>query len=62
MQKRQAHYLKGQRAGDCDCGGEEMKVDQIGFWSEIKLEIMKREQIYFSDKNRRLRLRRSSLR
>lgn len=33
-----------------------MKLDQIGFWSEIKLEIMKREKIYFSDKNRRLRL------
>lgn len=31
-----------------------MKLDQTGFWSEIKLEIVKREQIYFSDKNRRL--------
>jgi len=34
-----------------------MKLDQIGFWSEIKLEIMKKKQTYYSaDRCRRVRL------
>jgi hypothetical protein len=29
-------------AGDWKCEEEDMKLDQIGFWSEIKLEIIKK--------------------
>ena len=39
--KRTGTLSRGQKSEE-DGGGEGMKLDQIGFWSEIKLEIIKK--------------------
>jgi len=40
--KRDGYIISWAEVGDEDGGGEGMKLDQIGFWSEIKLEIIKK--------------------